>query len=106
MMLRRAQNDMIDASDAAEQIENAEATDPIEPTDRTDPIEPIDSTEPFEPIDSSESSDQRDHFEVCASPFIGGSYVKAIAVDGVLQWMVMVGAGRGSGVRERRCQTR
>jgi UDP-N-acetyl-alpha-D-muramoyl-L-alanyl-L-glutamate epimerase len=43
---------MIDASDAAEQIESA------------DPTEPIDNTEPREPIDSRELSDQSDHFEV------------------------------------------
>jgi hypothetical protein len=64
MTPRRARNDMIDASDAAEQIENADATDAIEPTETAEPIEPIDSTEPREPIDSSEPSDQSDHFEL------------------------------------------
>jgi hypothetical protein len=54
---------MIDASDAAEDMENAEATDAIEPIESADPTEPIDSTEPREPIDSSELSDQSDHFE-------------------------------------------
>jgi hypothetical protein len=55
---------MIDASDAAEHMENTEATDPIEPIDSADPMEPIDNTEPREPIDRSELSDQSDHFEV------------------------------------------
>lgn len=55
MMLRRARNDMIDASDPAEQIENADATDPTEPIERADPTEPIDSTEPREPMERSES---------------------------------------------------
>ncbi|HWF73051.1 MAG TPA: hypothetical protein VG186_06890 [Solirubrobacteraceae bacterium] len=72
--LRRLRKDMMQASDAAEQIENAEATDPIEatdraepiePTERAEPIEPIASTEPREPMHSSESCDHRDHFEVC-----------------------------------------
>ena len=36
---------------------------------------------------------------------IGCSYVKAIVVDGVLQWMVTARAGRGSGVWDMRCQT-
>jgi hypothetical protein len=33
------------------------------------------------------------------------SYVKAIVVDGVLQWMVTERTGRGSGVWDMRCQT-
>src|ERR1700683_1004579 len=70
--LRRARNDMIDASDpaepidsaeAAEQIENAEAADPIDPIESTEPTEPIESTEPWEPIDRSEFSDQSDHLD-------------------------------------------
>jgi hypothetical protein len=60
---RRARNDMIESSDAAEPIENAEATDPIDPIESADPTDPIDSTDPREPIESSESSDQSDHFE-------------------------------------------
>jgi hypothetical protein len=64
MTPRRARNDMIDASEAAEHIENTEATDPIEPIESADPTEPIDNTEPREPIDRSEFSDQSDHFEV------------------------------------------
>jgi hypothetical protein len=55
---------MIDAIDAAEQMEKADANDPIEPIDSADPTDPIDRTEPREPIDSSESSDHSDHFEL------------------------------------------
>ena len=44
MTPRRARNDMIDPSDAAEHMENAEATDPIDPIESADPTEPIDST--------------------------------------------------------------
>jgi hypothetical protein len=64
MTPHRARNDMIDASDAAEPIENTDATDPTEPIESADPTEPIDNTEPREPIDSTEFSDQSDHFAV------------------------------------------
>jgi hypothetical protein len=60
----RTRDDMIDASDPAEHMENTEAKDPIEPIDSADPTEPIDNTEPREPIDRSEFSDHSDHFEV------------------------------------------
>jgi hypothetical protein len=69
MTPRRARNDMIEPSDAAEQMENAEANDAIDPMESAEPTEPIDSTEPREPIESRESSDHSDHFEVP----VGGS---------------------------------
>jgi hypothetical protein len=64
MTPRRARNDMIDASDAAEHMESTEASELIEPIESADPTEPIDNTEPREPIDRSEFSDHSDHFDV------------------------------------------
>ncbi len=81
MMLHRAQNDMIDASEPAEQIENAEATDPIEATERTDPTEPIESTEPREPSDNSESCDQSDHLELPDDASTATILVTAVAIE-------------------------
>jgi hypothetical protein len=75
---RRAPNDMIDPSDAAEPIESTDANDPIEPIDSADPTEPIDSTEPREPIDSSEFSDQSDHFELPGCGSAPGSPVSVL----------------------------
>src|SRR5439155_23289534 len=69
MTPRRARNDMIDATEAVEQMEKADANDAIDPIESAEPTEPIDSTEPREPIESREFSDQSDHFE----PSDGGS---------------------------------
>jgi hypothetical protein len=92
---------MIDASDAAEQIENADATDAIEPTERAEPTEPIDSTEPREPIDSSELSDQSDHFEL---PGVGLSPLVTLMIA-VARIMLLDGAPMASApMAPHRCQ--
>ena len=80
---RRARQDKIDRSEAADSTppklandptENAESADPTEPMDSTEPTEPIDSMDLFEAMLRNESldrMDKRDRFAaVTASPSI------------------------------------